>query len=176
MFVQGGRAVWVLGGGPDLSAWIHQQAEGCSSQQCACISNGIMGPAPHLGATPCDSSPSWCPVPITPFHLTLLVMRDAPSPVPVHVPSRGELCLFSLQPCLQYWPELGLQQYGPMEVEYISGAADEDIVSRLFRVQNITRVRVSPLAPCQWRVVRAGLHSVCVCAPQASPSVEVRVR
>jgi len=30
-----------------------------------------------------------------------------------------------------------------MEVEYVSGAADEDIVSRLFRVQNITRVRLS---------------------------------
>lgn len=51
------------------------------------------------------------------------------------------LCLFSPQPCLQYWPEPGLQHYGPMEVEYVSGAADEDIVSRLFRVQNITRVR-----------------------------------
>lgn len=51
------------------------------------------------------------------------------------------LCFFSPQPCLQYWPEPGLQHYGPMEVEYVSGAADEDIVSRLFRVQNITRVR-----------------------------------
>lgn len=77
--------------------------------------------------------------------------------------------LFSPQPCLQYWPEPGLQQYGPMEVEYVSGAADEDIVSRLFRVQNITRVRVSPLAPCQRRVAGGGgLACVCVCA-QVSP-------
>lgn len=60
-----------------------------------------------------------------------------------HVMAKATLCLFSLQPCLQYWPEPGLQHYGPMEVEYVSGAADEDIVSRLFRVQNITRVRLS---------------------------------
>ncbi|ETE61142.1 Receptor-type tyrosine-protein phosphatase U, partial [Ophiophagus hannah] len=42
-------------------------------------------------------------------------------------------------PCLQYWPEPGLQQYGPMQVEYISRSSDEDVVARLFRVQNITR-------------------------------------
>ena len=97
--------------------------------------------------------------------------------VPVHVPGHGELYFFSPQPCLQYWPEPGLQQYGPMEVEYVSGAADEDIVSRLFRVQNITRVRVSPLAPCQQRVVRGASRMSCVYlgAPQASPSAEVRV-
>lgn len=44
------------------------------------------------------------------------------------------------QPCLQYWPEPGRQQYGLMEVEFVSGAADEDLVTRVFRVQNISRV------------------------------------
>lgn len=54
--------------------------------------------------------------------------------------------LFSLslalapQPCLQYWPEPGLQQFGPMTVELLSRTADDDVIIRLFRVQNITRV------------------------------------
>lgn len=45
-----------------------------------------------------------------------------------------------LQPCVQYWPEPGLQQYGPMQVEFLSMSADEDIITRLFRVKNVTRV------------------------------------
>lgn len=44
------------------------------------------------------------------------------------------------QPCPQYWPEPGRQQYGLMEVEFVSGTADEDLVARVFRVQNISRV------------------------------------
>ena len=44
------------------------------------------------------------------------------------------------QPCLQYWPEPGRQQYGLMEVEFMSGTVDEDLVTRVFRVQNISRV------------------------------------
>lgn len=44
------------------------------------------------------------------------------------------------QPCLQYWPEPGRQQYGLMEVEFVSGTANEDLVSRVFRVQNSSRV------------------------------------
>ncbi|NXE41911.1 PTPRU phosphatase, partial [Ptilorrhoa leucosticta] len=63
------------------------------------------------------------------------------------------LC-FSPQPCLQYWPEPGLQQYGPMEVEYISGAADEDIVSRLFRVQNVTRLQEGHLMVRHFQYLR----------------------
>lgn len=47
------------------------------------------------------------------------------------------------QPCLQYWPEPGRQQYGLMEVEFVSGTANEDLVSRVFRVQNSSRVSVS---------------------------------
>uniref|UniRef100_A0A8C3BYM5 Receptor-type tyrosine-protein phosphatase U n=1 Tax=Cairina moschata TaxID=8855 RepID=A0A8C3BYM5_CAIMO len=64
------------------------------------------------------------------------------------------LCLFSPQPCLQYWPEPGLQHYGPMEVEYVSGAADEDIVSRLFRVQNITRLQEGHLMVRHFQYLR----------------------
>lgn len=44
------------------------------------------------------------------------------------------------QPCLPYWPEPGRQQYGLMEVEFVSGTVDEDLVARVFRVQNISRV------------------------------------
>lgn len=44
------------------------------------------------------------------------------------------------QPCLQYWPEPGLQQLGPVTVELLSRTADDDVIIRLFRVQNITRV------------------------------------
>ena len=59
-------------------------------------------------------------------------------------PPRGSAQLPSLctcrQPCLQYWPEPGRQQYGLMEVEFVSGTADEDLVARVFRVQNISRV------------------------------------
>ncbi|KAF4802255.1 Receptor-type tyrosine-protein phosphatase U [Turdus rufiventris] len=60
----------------------------------------------------------------------------------------------SAWPCLQYWPEPGLQQYGPMEVEYISGVADEDIVSRLFRVQNITRLQEGHLMVRHFQYLR----------------------
>ncbi|NWU19773.1 PTPRU phosphatase, partial [Dyaphorophyia castanea] len=60
----------------------------------------------------------------------------------------------SAWPCLQYWPEPGLQQYGPMEVEFISGAADEDIVSRLFRVQNVTRLQEGHLMVRHFQYLR----------------------
>uniref|UniRef100_A0A8C9F5B7 protein-tyrosine-phosphatase n=1 Tax=Pavo cristatus TaxID=9049 RepID=A0A8C9F5B7_PAVCR len=60
----------------------------------------------------------------------------------------------SNSPCLQYWPEPGLQHYGPMEVEYVSGAADEDIVSRLFRVQNITRLQEGHLMVRHFQYLR----------------------
>lgn len=44
------------------------------------------------------------------------------------------------QPCLQYWPETGMQQFGPMTVELLSRSTDDDVITRLFRVNNITRV------------------------------------
>lgn len=48
---------------------------------------------------------------------------------------------------MQYWPEPGLQQYGPMEVEFLSMSADEDVITRLFRVKNVTRVSHHTLPP-----------------------------
>ncbi|KTF72373.1 hypothetical protein cypCar_00048515, partial [Cyprinus carpio] len=42
-------------------------------------------------------------------------------------------------PCLQYWPETGMQQFGPMTVELLSRSTDDNVVTRLFRVTNITR-------------------------------------
>ncbi|XP_041759226.2 receptor-type tyrosine-protein phosphatase U isoform X2 [Coregonus clupeaformis] len=50
----------------------------------------------------------------------------------------------SAWPCLQYWPEPGLQQFGPMTVELLSMTADDDIIIRLFRVQNIMRDPTDP--------------------------------
>uniref|UniRef100_A0A4W6CFZ3 protein-tyrosine-phosphatase n=1 Tax=Lates calcarifer TaxID=8187 RepID=A0A4W6CFZ3_LATCA len=51
----------------------------------------------------------------------------------------------SNSPCLQYWPEPGLQQFGPMTVELLSRTADDDVIIRLFRVQNITRLQEGQL-------------------------------
>ncbi|KAL0962169.1 hypothetical protein UPYG_G00336590 [Umbra pygmaea] len=47
----------------------------------------------------------------------------------------------SAWPCLQYWPEPGIQQFGPITVELLSVTADDDIIIRLFRVQNVMRGR-----------------------------------
>uniref|UniRef100_A0A670ZMM9 protein-tyrosine-phosphatase n=1 Tax=Pseudonaja textilis TaxID=8673 RepID=A0A670ZMM9_PSETE len=60
----------------------------------------------------------------------------------------------SAWPCLQYWPEPGLQQYGPMQVEYISRSSDEDVVARLFRVQNITRLQEGHLMVRHFQYLR----------------------
>ncbi|KAG8451399.1 hypothetical protein GDO86_003564 [Hymenochirus boettgeri] len=45
----------------------------------------------------------------------------------------------SAWPCLQYWPDSGISRYGPMEVQFVSGSVEEDVVTRVFRVQNIAR-------------------------------------
>ncbi|KAJ6663555.1 hypothetical protein lerEdw1_009634 [Lerista edwardsae] len=60
----------------------------------------------------------------------------------------------SAWPCLQYWPEPGLQQYGPMEVEYVSRSSDEDVVARLFRVQNVTRLQEGHLMVRHFQYLR----------------------
>ncbi|XP_069081226.1 receptor-type tyrosine-protein phosphatase U isoform X1 [Pleurodeles waltl] len=60
----------------------------------------------------------------------------------------------SAWPCFQYWPEPGLQQYGPMEVEFVSGSADEDLVARLFRVQNLTRLQEGHLLVRHFQFLR----------------------
>uniref|UniRef100_A0A672M4T3 protein-tyrosine-phosphatase n=1 Tax=Sinocyclocheilus grahami TaxID=75366 RepID=A0A672M4T3_SINGR len=53
-----------------------------------------------------------------------------------------------------YWPEPGLQQYGPMQVEFLSMSADEDIITRLFRVKNVTRLQEGQLVVCQFQFLR----------------------
>uniref|UniRef100_A0A8C5BI52 protein-tyrosine-phosphatase n=1 Tax=Gadus morhua TaxID=8049 RepID=A0A8C5BI52_GADMO len=60
----------------------------------------------------------------------------------------------SAWPCVQYWPEPGLQQYGPMEVEFLSMSADDDVVTRLFRVKNVTRLQEGQLVVCQFQFLR----------------------
>uniref|UniRef100_A0AAR2JQX7 protein-tyrosine-phosphatase n=1 Tax=Pygocentrus nattereri TaxID=42514 RepID=A0AAR2JQX7_PYGNA len=60
----------------------------------------------------------------------------------------------SAWPCVQYWPEPGLQQYGPMQVEFLSMSADEDIITRLFRVKNVTRLQEGQLVVCQFQFLR----------------------
>uniref|UniRef100_A0A4W6CQC6 protein-tyrosine-phosphatase n=1 Tax=Lates calcarifer TaxID=8187 RepID=A0A4W6CQC6_LATCA len=60
----------------------------------------------------------------------------------------------SAWPCVQYWPEPGLQQYGPMEVEFLSMSADEDVITRLFRVKNVTRLQEGQLVVCQFQFLR----------------------
>lgn len=52
-------------------------------------------------------------------------------------------CIFSIacaQGCPQYWPEEGMLRYGPVQVECMSCSMDCDVISRLFRVCNLTRV------------------------------------
>ncbi|CAB1320782.1 unnamed protein product [Coregonus sp. 'balchen'] len=58
------------------------------------------------------------------------------------------------EPCLQYWPEPGLQQFGPMTVELLSMTADDDIIIRLFRVQNIMRLQEGQLVVRHFQFLR----------------------
>ncbi|XP_041089936.1 receptor-type tyrosine-protein phosphatase U isoform X2 [Polyodon spathula] len=57
-------------------------------------------------------------------------------------------------PCMQYWPEPGLQQYGPMQVEFLSHSADDDVITRLFRVQNMTRLQEGHLVVRHFQYLR----------------------
>ncbi|KAA8583039.1 hypothetical protein FQN60_015585 [Etheostoma spectabile] len=43
------------------------------------------------------------------------------------------------QGCPQYWPEEGMLRYGPVQVECMSCSMECDVISRLFRVCNLTR-------------------------------------
>uniref|UniRef100_A0A8C7ZDN8 protein-tyrosine-phosphatase n=1 Tax=Oryzias sinensis TaxID=183150 RepID=A0A8C7ZDN8_9TELE len=60
----------------------------------------------------------------------------------------------SNSPCLQYWPEPGLQQFGPMTVELLSRTADDDVIIRLFRIQNITRLHEGQLLVRHFQFLR----------------------
>uniref|UniRef100_A0A7N5ZUX8 protein-tyrosine-phosphatase n=1 Tax=Anabas testudineus TaxID=64144 RepID=A0A7N5ZUX8_ANATE len=53
-----------------------------------------------------------------------------------------------------YWPEPGLQQFGPMTVELLSRTADDDVIIRLFRVQNITRLQEGQLVVRHFQFLR----------------------
>lgn len=50
------------------------------------------------------------------------------------------LLCFLPQGCPQYWPEEGMLRYGPVQVECMSCSMDCDVISRLFRICNLTRV------------------------------------
>ncbi|XP_006006852.2 receptor-type tyrosine-protein phosphatase kappa isoform X1 [Latimeria chalumnae] len=43
------------------------------------------------------------------------------------------------QGCPQYWPEEGMLRYGPIQVECMSCSMDCDVISRIFRICNLTR-------------------------------------
>ncbi|XP_071224252.1 receptor-type tyrosine-protein phosphatase U-like isoform X4 [Salvelinus alpinus] len=58
------------------------------------------------------------------------------------------------EPCLKYWPEPGLQQFGPMTVELLSMTADDDVIIRLFRVQNIMRLQEGQLVVRHFQFLR----------------------
>nr|XP_046182495.1 LOW QUALITY PROTEIN: receptor-type tyrosine-protein phosphatase U-like [Oncorhynchus gorbuscha] len=60
----------------------------------------------------------------------------------------------SAWPCLKYWPEPGLQQFGPMTVELLSMTADDDVIIRLFRVQNIMRLQEGQLVVRHFQFLR----------------------
>ncbi|XP_030645199.1 receptor-type tyrosine-protein phosphatase U [Chanos chanos] len=60
----------------------------------------------------------------------------------------------SAWPCLQYWPETGMQQFGPMTVELLSRSTDDDVIIRLFRVNNITRLQEGHLVVRHFQFLR----------------------
>ncbi|MGH0171803.1 UNVERIFIED_CONTAM: hypothetical protein FKN15_062116 [Acipenser sinensis] len=64
----------------------------------------------------------------------------------------------SAWPCMQYWPEPGLQQYGPMQVEFLSHSADDDVITRLFRVQNMTRLQEGHLVVQHFHYLRWSVY------------------
>lgn len=64
----------------------------------------------------------------------------------------------SAWPCMQYWPEPGLQQYGPMQVEFLSHSADDDVITRLFRVQNMTRLQEGHLVVQHFQYLRWSVY------------------
>uniref|UniRef100_A0A672R5V1 Protein tyrosine phosphatase receptor type K n=1 Tax=Sinocyclocheilus grahami TaxID=75366 RepID=A0A672R5V1_SINGR len=49
------------------------------------------------------------------------------------------VCNRCVQGCPQYWPEEGMLRYGPVQVDCISCSMDCDVISRLFRICNLTR-------------------------------------
>lgn len=76
-------------------------------------------------------------------HVCFILGCFAYSPVSLSlfkcIPAYCVYILFT-QGCPQYWPEEGMLRYGPVQVECMSCSMDCDVISRLFRVCNLTRV------------------------------------
>ncbi|XP_041068540.1 receptor-type tyrosine-protein phosphatase U isoform X1 [Carcharodon carcharias] len=66
--------------------------------------------------------------------------------------------LNSAWPCLQYWPERGFKQYGPIQVEFISCMMNEEMVSRLFRIKNLSRLQEGQLIMQHFQYLRWSPH------------------
>ncbi|XP_041043600.1 receptor-type tyrosine-protein phosphatase kappa isoform X2 [Carcharodon carcharias] len=63
-----------------------------------------------------------------------------------------------VQGCPQYWPEEGTLRYGPIQVECISCSMDCDLVSRIFRICNLTRPQEGYLMVQQFQYLGWAAH------------------
>uniref|UniRef100_A0A8C4RLF6 Receptor-type tyrosine-protein phosphatase kappa n=1 Tax=Erpetoichthys calabaricus TaxID=27687 RepID=A0A8C4RLF6_ERPCA len=62
------------------------------------------------------------------------------------------------QGCPQYWPEEGIFRYGPIQVECMSCSMDCDVISRLFRICNLTRPQEGYLMVRQFQYLGWASH------------------
>ncbi|XP_036397793.1 receptor-type tyrosine-protein phosphatase kappa-like [Megalops cyprinoides] len=62
------------------------------------------------------------------------------------------------QGCTQYWPEEGMLRYGPIQVECMSCSMDCDVISRLFRICNLTRPQEGYLMVRQFQYLAWAAH------------------
>ncbi|XP_058880000.1 receptor-type tyrosine-protein phosphatase kappa-like isoform X15 [Acipenser ruthenus] len=62
------------------------------------------------------------------------------------------------QGCPQYWPEEGILRYGPIQVECMSCSMDCDVISRLFRICNLTRPQEGYLMVRQFQYLGWASH------------------
>ncbi|XP_042189701.1 receptor-type tyrosine-protein phosphatase kappa isoform X4 [Callorhinchus milii] len=63
-----------------------------------------------------------------------------------------------VQGCPQYWPEEGTLRYGPTQVECISCSMDCDVISRIFRICNLTRPQEGYLMVQQFQYLGWASH------------------
>ncbi|XP_040206342.1 receptor-type tyrosine-protein phosphatase kappa isoform X15 [Rana temporaria] len=62
------------------------------------------------------------------------------------------------QGCPQYWPEEGMLRYGPIQVECMSCSMDCDVISRIFRICNLTRPQEGYLMVQQFQYLGWAAH------------------
>uniref|UniRef100_A0A8B9G685 protein-tyrosine-phosphatase n=1 Tax=Amazona collaria TaxID=241587 RepID=A0A8B9G685_9PSIT len=62
------------------------------------------------------------------------------------------------QGCPQYWPEEGILRYGPIQVECMSCSMDCDVISRIFRICNLTRPQEGYLMVQQFQYLGWASH------------------